>query len=86
MEFDEFLSGYKPTPAPPSPHPPTKKTFFITSDYSHCIVLNELGSHGGCRRVFLDALSKFFLMNYHDWQSLPRPISSRISSSFRLHG
>ena len=35
---------------------------------------------------FLGALSKFFLMNYHDWQSLPRPISSRISSNFGLHG
>ena len=83
MEFDEFLSGYKPT-TPLAP-PPTQKTFFITSDNSHCIVLNELGSHGGCRRVFWGALSKFFLMNYHDWQSLPRPISSRISSNFGLH-
>ena len=38
MEFDEFLSGYKPTPPPsrPTPHP---------SDNSHCIVLNVIGSH-----------------------------------------
>ena len=52
--------------------PPTQKTFFITSDNSHCVVLNELGPHVGCRRVFFffgggGAFSKFFLMNYHDW-------------------
>ena len=71
---------------PPIAPPPTQKTFVITSDNSHCIVLNELGSHGGCRRVFWGALSKFFLMNYHDWKSLLRPISSRISSNLGLHG
>ena len=50
MEFDEFLSGYKPTtPSRPTPSrpTPTQKTFFITSDNSHCIVLNELGRSCG---------------------------------------
>ena len=56
--------------------PPTQKTFFITSDNSHCVVLNELGPHVGCRRVIfffggggggVANFSKFFLMNYHDW-------------------
>ena len=84
MEFDEFLSGYKPTT--PSRPTPTQKTFFITSDNCHCIVLDELGSHEGCHRVFLGALRKIFVMNYHEWQSLPRPRSSRISSNFGLHG
>ena len=52
---------------PPPAQPPTQKTFFLTSDNSHRIVLNELGSHVGCRRVsFLGTLSKFFVMNYHD--------------------
>ena len=63
MEFDEFLSGYKPTtPSRPTPPPPTQKTFFISSDNSHCIVLNELGSHVGCRRVFFWCLEQFFPM------------------------
>ena len=67
MEFDEFLSGYKPT---------TQKTFFITSDNSHCIVLNELGSHVGCRRVFLACLKQIFPYE------LSRPAKSAASNIF----
>ena len=77
MEFDEFLSGYKPT-TPLAP-PPTQKTFVITSDNSHCIVLNELGSHGGCRRVFLGCLEQIFP---YELSRLEKSAASNVFSYF----
>ena len=77
MEFDEFLSGYKPT-TPLAP-PPTQKTFFITSDNSHCIVLNELGSHEGCHRVFLGCLEQIFP---YELSRLAKSAASNIFSYF----
>ena len=45
---------------PPPATPLTQKTFFLTSDNSDCIALNELGSHVGCRRVFFGCLEQIF--------------------------
>ena len=77
MEFDEFLSGYKPTT--PSRPNPTQKTFFITSDNSHCIVLDELGSHEGCHRVFWGCLEENFR---YELSRMAKSAASNIFSYF----